>query len=86
MNMDFGSKKTLVEVIKKEALEELILETFSLTLMVNGIKIHGKNLKSQRILIKIIIAQIIIMLVLINIVLNVEHHYDFRKIMDALIV
>ena len=54
--------------------------------MVDDIKIQGKNLKSQGIFIKIIIVQIIIMLVLINIMLNVEHHYDFGKIMDALIL
>ena len=34
---------------------------------------------------KNIIAEIM-MLVLINIVLNVEHHYDVRKIMDGIIL
>ena len=44
--MDFGSNKTPVEIIKKVHLEELILETFILVLMVNGTKNHGKNLMS----------------------------------------
>ena len=46
MNMDFGSNKTPVEVIKGGALEELIFETFILVLMVNGTISHGKNLMS----------------------------------------
>ena len=50
--------------------------------MVSG---NGKNLISERILIRIIIVQIIMMLVLINIVLNTEHHEDFGKIRDGLI-
>ena len=44
--MDFGANKTLVEIIKEVHLEELILETFILILMVNGIESHGKNLMS----------------------------------------
>ena len=55
--------------------------------MVDGdIESHGKNLKSWEILIKNIIAQVIMMLVLINMALNVEHHKDFGKIMDGLIL
>ena len=42
--MDFGAHITPVEVIKKELMEELISEIFSLVLMINGIKTHGKNL------------------------------------------
>ena len=64
----------LLKLLKKVRFEELILETFILVLIVNGIKSYGKNLLSQKLLIKIIIAQIIMMLVLINMVLNVEYH------------
>ena len=61
--------------VKKVYLEEFILETFILVLVVNGIKSQEKNLiKVIQILIKVIIAQIIMMLVLMNMVLNVEHH------------
>ena len=74
MNMDFGGNKTPIEVIKEEHLEGLILEIFILMLIIDCIKSHGKNLMSQRILIRIIIAQIIKMLMLINVKLNVEHH------------
>ena len=55
-------------------LEELILETFILVLMVNGIESHEKNLYELKILIRGIIVQIIMMLVLINMILNVSHH------------
>ena len=41
--MDFSLNKTPIEIIKESALVVLILETFILTLMKNGIKIHGKN-------------------------------------------
>ena len=44
--MDFGANKTPIKSIKKVHLEELILETFILVLMVNGLKSHGKNLMS----------------------------------------
>ena len=61
--------------VKKVYLEEFILETFILVLVVNSIKSQEKNLiKVIQILIKVIIAQIIMMLVLMNMVLNVEHH------------
>ena len=72
--MDFGGNKTPIEVIKEEHLEGLILEIFILMLIIDCIKSHGKNLMSQRILIRIIIAQIIKMLMLINVKLNMEHH------------
>ena len=55
-------------------MEELILETFSMVLMVNGTENHGTSLVCRKILMKSIIAQIIMMLVLINMVSNVEHH------------
>ena len=42
--MDFGTNKTPVEIIKKELLEELILETFVLVLIVSGTKKIGENL------------------------------------------
>ena len=58
----------------KVYLEELILDTFILVLIVNGTESHRKNLTSWEILIRNIIAQIIMMLVLINMVLNVKHH------------
>ena len=54
--------------------------------MINGIKTHRKNLMSRKILIKSITAQIIMMSVLINMVLNVEHHEDFGKVKDGLIL
>ena len=44
MNMDFGTNKT--SVIKEVSLEEFILETNILELMINGIQNHGKNLIS----------------------------------------
>ena len=44
--MNFGANKTPIEVIKKVNLEELILETFFLVLIVNGTESHGKNLTS----------------------------------------
>ena len=46
MNTNFGTNKTPVWYLKKEYLEELILETFILLLMVNGNEIHGKDLMS----------------------------------------
>ena len=44
--MDFGANETPVEILKKELLEELILETFIPVLLVNGIESHGTNLMS----------------------------------------
>ena len=41
--MDFSANKRPVEVIKKVHLEELILETFILILVVNGMESNGKN-------------------------------------------
>ena len=46
MNMDFGANKTTVEVIKEGAFVGTYLEIFILVLIVNGTKIHGKNLMS----------------------------------------
>ena len=46
MNMNFGTNKTPVEIIKKGALEELTLEILILVFMINDIESHGKNLKS----------------------------------------
>ena len=74
MNMDFGANKTSVEVIKEVSFVGTNLQIFILVLMVNGTKIHGKNLMSSKILIGGIIAHIIMMSVLINMVLNVGHH------------
>ena len=42
--MDFSQNKIPIEIIKKVLLVVLILETFILILIKNGIKIHGKNL------------------------------------------
>ena len=42
--MDFGGNKMPIEVIKGDALEEHISETFILVLMKSGTKSHGKNL------------------------------------------
>ena len=65
-------------------LEVLNLETFVLVLVESGTKSHGKNLISWKILIISITAQVIMMWMLINMVLNVEHHYNFGKIKDGL--
>ena len=46
MNMNFGANETPVEGIKKAHLEELILETSILVLIVNGTESRGKNLMS----------------------------------------
>ena len=43
MNMDFGNNKTFIKVIKDVHFEELILEIFILTLLVNDTKNHGKS-------------------------------------------
>ena len=51
-------------------MEILILETFILVLLESGTKSRGKNLISQKILIKSIIVQIIMMSVSINMMLN----------------
>ena len=48
-------------------------------LMESGIKNHGKNSISWKILIRSIIAQVIMIAVLINMVLDVEHREDFGK-------
>ena len=54
--------------------------------MVNGTESRRKNLMSWEILIRSVISQIIMVLVVINMVLNVEHHYDFGKINVGLIL
>ena len=54
-------------------LEILILETFILVLLESGTKSRGKNLISQKILIKSIIVQIIMMSVSINMMHNVTN-------------
>ena len=42
--MDFSPNKTPIEVIREGAFGGTYLETFTLVLMKNGTKIHGKNL------------------------------------------
>ena len=80
---------------------ELIFETSILVLMVNDTERHGKNFMSWEILVKSIIAPIItmlmLMLVLINValmlimsvlknmVLDVEHHQEFGKIVGLIL-
>ena len=80
---------------------ELIFETSILVLMVNDTEHHGKNFMSREILVKSIIAQIITMLmsmlvlinvalmlimsVLKNMVLDVEHHQKFGKIVGLIL-
>ena len=54
--------------------------------MVNGTESRRKNLMGWEILIRSVISQIIMVLVVINMVLNVEHHYDFGKINVGLIL
>ena len=48
--MNFSTNKTYVKVIKEELLEELILETFTLALIINRTEINENNLMSSRIL------------------------------------
>ena len=72
--MDFGTNKTSIEIIKEVVLVLLTLEIFIQVLMINFIKIVGKNLKNWKLLIVSSIVQIIMMSVLINIMLNVAHH------------
>ena len=80
---------------------ELIFETSILVLMVSDTEHYGKNFMSWEILVKSIIAQIItmlmLMLVLINValmlimsvlknmVLDVEHHQEFGKIVGLIL-
>ena len=72
--MDFGTNKTSIEIIKEAVLVLLTLEIFIQVLMINFIKIVGKNLKNWKLLIVSSIVQIIMMSILINIMLNVAHH------------
>ena len=44
MNMDFGTNKTSLEVIKEGAFGETYLEIFILVLIVDGKENHEKNL------------------------------------------
>ena len=46
--MNFSTNKTYVKVIKEELLEELILETFTLVLIINRTEINENNLMSSR--------------------------------------
>ena len=48
--MNFSTNKTYVKVIKEELLEEVILETFTLVLIINRTEINENNLMSSRIL------------------------------------
>ena len=48
--MNFSTNKTYVKVIKEELLEELILEIFTLVLIINRTEINENNLMSSRIL------------------------------------
>ena len=72
--MNFDTDKTPVEVIKKEPLEELILNRIILVLMISDTENHGKHLMSQIILTRNIIAKTIMTLESINIKLIVERH------------
>ena len=83
--MDFGVNKTSIEVIKERA----FWDTFSREIYssVNG-KWYKKSRKEFDQLKNIdqkYYAQVIMMLVLINMVLSVEHRYDFGKIKAGLI-
>ena len=60
-------------------LEVLIFNTIIQVLIKSGAKSHGKNSISWKIFIRSIIARVIMVVVLINMVLNVEHRYDFGK-------
>ena len=74
--MDIGTNKTPIEIIKEGSFSGTyfqVIYLFILVLMINFIKIDGKNLKNWKVLIKNIIV-VIIMSVLINMVLNVVHH------------
>ena len=74
--MNFGTNKTPIEIIKEGSFSGTYFQDiylFILVLMINFIKIVGKNLTNWKVLIKNIIV-VIIMSVLINMVLNVVHH------------
>ena len=64
----FRTNKHLLESLKKVVLEVLISEIFILVLMINFMKIVGKNLKNQKILTRNTIAVIIMMRLSINMV------------------
>ena len=71
--MDFGGNKRPIEVIKEGAFGGTYFRNIYSGVNETGTKSHGKNLISQKILIRSIIAQVIMILVSISMVLNVEH-------------
>ena len=73
MNINFGANKTSFGIIKKH-LEERILDTFILVLMVNGKASNGKCLISWKILTSDFIAKIFMTIMSLNMSLNAEHH------------
>ena len=84
--MNFGANKTSVEIIKEEAFVGTYFRD-----IYSGIndKWHKKSWKEFNELKNInqkYYCSNYYVLVLINMVLSVEHHYDFGKIMDGLIL
>ena len=74
MNMNFGSNKTPVKVIKEDAFGGTCFIDIYSGVSSKWYKKNGKNLRNSKILIKVFIAYVIVMLTLINMVLNVEDH------------
>ena len=87
MIMDFKPNIILIEVIKKGAFGGTYFRDMYSSITNKWYKNSWKEFDElKNIDQKSIIAQIIMMLVLINMVLNVEHHYDFGKIKDGFIL
>ena len=72
--MDFGAKKTPVEIIKEGTFGGSYFRDIYSGINGKWYRKSWKEFSVLKILTKSIIAQIIMMLVLINMVLKVEHH------------
>ena len=83
--MEFGANKAPVEIIREVAFGGTYFRDIYSDVNGTCTDSQGKTLITWKILIKSFFAQIITMLVLINMVLNVEHHWDFGKIRVGLI-
>ena len=71
--MDFGAKKSCIEVIKEHAFGGTYFRDIYSSVNGKSTESHGKNSMNWKILIKSIIVQIIMMSVLMSMVLNAEH-------------
>ena len=84
--MDIGTNKIPVEVIKEGGFGGIYFRDIYSGVNGKWYRKTWKELDKLKTLIKNFIAQIIMMLVSINMVLNVEHHSDFYKLLDGLIL